>query len=348
VILEYSLRLKQYIINMPSVFHSRCPAKINLLLLVESRLRSTGLHTLRSVFCRAGLTDFMRVEIFEGQVDDPPQMHSPFVCQEFETQKVFLSVRIIDELKRQLQKLGKLQIVENELNLPGNSILSAIKYFFDYRRERGLSEVERTFVITLNKAIPLEAGLGGGSANAASLLQILSRHLLSNDQSLLHEVAKKTGNDVLPCLYSSPVFYDGEHIVATGERGSALEVLIIKPEQGSSTKEAFLSLDRPFTDSPDRSTPFSEQDLKDFVGDFIKFETAFLNDFEKPVFEQLPILLLGKDVLMDHGASMAGMSGSGSSLVGVYKRGILDENIINSVRIALGEGWFIKNAEIYL
>jgi 4-diphosphocytidyl-2C-methyl-D-erythritol kinase len=333
---------------MHSIFHVGSPAKVNLSLFVGSRLRSTGLHTLRSVFCRAELSDSMRVEIFEGKLDTPTGILSPFLYHEFGNQKIYLSVRIIDELKRQLQQQGIFQVVENELNGPHNFIFSTLKHFFDCQKERGVCEIERTFIITLNKVIPLEAGLGGGSTNAASLLTILSKYFFINDQSLLYKVAKQTGNDVLPCLYSSPVYYDGEHILTTKKRGIALEALIIKPEEGSSTKEAFKSLNRPVQDTQEKIPSYSEDDLKNFIGVFMNFETDFYNDFEKPVFKQLPILLGGKNVLLENGASFAGLCGSGSSLIGVYRRGILDQKIINFIRVALGEGWFVKNAKIYL
>lgn len=152
--------------------------------------------------------------------------------------------------------------------------------------------------IHLRKRIPAGGGLGGGSSNAATTLLELGK----ND---LPELALALGSDV-------PFFLLGGTAYATG-RGEILTplppmtgipLLLLLPEERVLTRDAFARVTR-------YSPPLG---IDAYRGDFANFT----NDFEEPVFAMLPRLATLKARLYDAGARWAGMSGSGSTLVGAF------------------------------
>jgi 4-diphosphocytidyl-2-C-methyl-D-erythritol kinase len=153
------------------------------------------------------------------------------------------------------------------------------------------------YAIHLEKRIPAGGGLGGGSSNAAATLIALGRP----DPQL----ALSLGSDV-------PFFLIGGTAYATG-RGEVLTplppmtgipLLLVLPEERVMTKDAFARITR-------YSAPLGIDAYRDFAN--------FTNDFEVPVFAMLPRLRSFKERLLDAGAVWAGMSGSGSTIVGAFK-----------------------------
>ena len=154
--------------------------------------------------------------------------------------------------------------------------------------------------IDLRKRIPAGGGLGGGSSNAAVTLRALG-----GDREDLPEIALSLGSDV-------PFFLVGGTAYATG-RGevltplppmSGIELLLVLPEERVNTREAFARVTH-------YSAPLGIAAYRDF--------SAFTNDFEEPVFAMLPRLRTLKERLYAAGARWAQMSGSGSTLVGVFE-----------------------------
>jgi len=166
--------------------------------------------------------------------------------------------------------------------------------------------------ITLQKRIPVGGGLGGGSSNAAATLVALAK--MFDIRQPLHDVALSVGSDV-------PFFLHGGTAYATG-RGEALTplphlapvaLLLVMPEASVLTSEAYAML-RPFS-RPLGLQPYQamiENDLLDHARDLI-------NDFEEPIFAKLPELARVKSRLLETGAAWAGMSGSGSTIVGAFR-----------------------------
>lgn len=99
--------------------------------------------------------------------------------------------------------------------------------------------------ITVQKNIPTQAGLGGGSSNAATCLLVWQKLFLP-DLSLDHlkDIALKVGADVPVCLYRKPCLMKsyGEDITALPQTGIAYHMVIAKPQQGSETHNIFNQL----------------------------------------------------------------------------------------------------------
>jgi 4-diphosphocytidyl-2-C-methyl-D-erythritol kinase len=168
----------------------------------------------------------------------------------------------------------------------------------------------------LTKRIPIGAGLGGGSSDAAATLKGLTK-LWSLDISLeeLQTISESLGSDV-------PFFFTGQTAHATG-RGEILEsfvlplpysILVATPAIQVSTAWAYSSLK--LGDKRKRSK------LKDLLSGSIRdlgsLRRELTNDFEETVFQQYPEILKLKEKILSGGAELALMSGSGSSVFGFF------------------------------
>jgi len=173
--------------------------------------------------------------------------------------------------------------------------------------------------IHLHKIIPMGAGLGGGSSDAAYTLKLLNSLLdlqISTDK--LKEYALTLGSDC-------PLFVDEVPQYAEG-RGELLNkinidlkgkyLLLIHPNIHISTVEAFATI-----------SPKESNSCKLIVEkDIHSWKTYLVNDFEKSVFPNHPELADIKEKLYSLGADYAAMSGSGSTMFGVFSNPILHDD----------------------
>lgn len=158
--------------------------------------------------------------------------------------------------------------------------------------------------IELQKRIPAGGGLGGGSSNAAATLVALSR-MFGIDRPL-HDIALSLGSDVPFFLLGGLAYATGRGEVLTPLPSSrTVPLLLVFPEERVLTAEAF-RLVRRF------SAPLGLERLAR-----MQFED-FANDFEEPVFSQLPRLRSIKERLRSAGAEWASMTGSGSTILGAF------------------------------
>jgi len=168
------------------------------------------------------------------------------------------------------------------------------------------------YKIILFKNIPFGAGLGGGSADATVTLKILnelSGNIFSNE--ILAEMALKLGADCPFFLINEPCFAKGigEQLEKTETHLTGKWALLAKPSFSVSTKEAFAGI------NPCRS----EINLKDAVQHPItEWKNLISNDFETTIFQKYPLLGKIKKQFYDSGAIYASMSGSGSTVYGIY------------------------------
>ena len=174
--------------------------------------------------------------------------------------------------------------------------------------------------IYLHKNIPDGAGLGGGSSDAASVLLILNEMFDLNIPKVeLAKRAAKLGADCAFFIYNTPMMATG-----IGDILSPIEVnlhgksmLLIKPDVSVPTAEAYSKV----TPKP------SEIELSTILSTPInEWKNKLVNDFEHSVFYAHPELAHIKQSLYDAGAEYASMSGSGSSIFGIFESVIMAEN----------------------
>ncbi len=170
-------------------------------------------------------------------------------------------------------------------------------------------------VVTLEKAIPLEAGLGGGSSDAAAALLAFARLWGGAPLTLLREVAGGIGADV-------PFFLSGGTALGLG-RGEEIYplvdlpphwIIIVQPAYGVSTSEAYTWYDE------DRVAGVKEQrELQVLPVPWPSRAAQMINDLEPPVVRRHPEISDIKDQLRAGGAVAAAMSGSGSAVFGLFR-----------------------------
>jgi len=169
--------------------------------------------------------------------------------------------------------------------------------------------------IHLHKNIPMGAGLGGGSADGTTVLTLLNQLFeLKLTQKQLLDYAARLGSDC-------PFFIFNEACHATG-RGEILEpiaidlsnytIALVHPGIHIATSWAFQQL----------SPCVKEKSIASIIKQPIEtWKAELINDFEAPVFKAHPTLEAFKNNLYEQGAIYASMSGSGSSLFGIFPKG---------------------------
>ena len=180
----------------------------------------------------------------------------------------------------------------------------------------GRSGKPRDTAISITKSIPLQAGLGGGSADAAAALQLLARMWGGGSLSLLRDVAGGLGADV-------PFFLSGGTALGLG-RGEEIYplvdlpvhwVVIVRPPYGVSTAEAYAWYDE------DRAAGIREpRELQILPVPWPTRAAQMINDLEPPVVRRHPEIVGLKAALREAGAVAAVMSGSGSAVFGLFRR----------------------------
>ncbi|PSK94506.1 4-(cytidine 5'-diphospho)-2-C-methyl-D-erythritol kinase [Taibaiella chishuiensis] len=181
--------------------------------------------------------------------------------------------------------------------------------------------------IHLHKVIPMGAGMGGGSADAAFMLDMMNTHFgLGIDKETLGAYALELGSDCPFFLLNKPAFAGGrgERLEPVALDLSAYSIQIVCPSIHVGTADAF----RNIVPAP---AGFDLRQLATLRPEDWRGRIA--NDFEVPVFKLHPVLQTIKDQLYAGGAVYASMSGSGSSLYGIFPKGqraVLDLPIVCS------------------
>lgn len=166
--------------------------------------------------------------------------------------------------------------------------------------------------IHLHKTIPIGAGLGGGSADAAFTLKLLNEKFkLKLSVPAMEEIVKPLGSDCAFFVQNKPVIAinKGDEFLPTRLSLKNKWILLVYPGIHISTREAYSGI-RP-TKSTTPLIDIIEKDLETW-----KFNLQ--NDFEQHLFNKYPVLETVKNSLYKSGAVYASMTGSGSCLFGIF------------------------------
>ena len=167
----------------------------------------------------------------------------------------------------------------------------------------------KKFNIKVKKNIPQSSGMGGGSMNAASILNYLfKKRIIKTTKNNLIKIANKVGSDVILGLYESPMILQGQNISKINKKLN-FHLLIIKPNFGCSTKMIYAK-HKGFSKSLfNKSNKIDRQDL-------LKVSN---NDLERAAFNKYPILRKIKSYLQNlDNIYFANMTGSGSTIIGYF------------------------------
>lgn len=253
-------------------------AKINLGLNITSK-REDGYHNLETIFYPVPLTDALEVKL----------MHDDFPSDEPCDLKITGNAVDCDE--------------KNNLVVKAYTLLAQ-----DFKLPRVHTH--------LVKRIPMQAGLGGGSADGAFMIRLLDeRFRLNMGIAEMERYASRLGSDCAFFITTEPSFATGrgevlEPVNIAEQNLQGYYIAIVKPAIAVSTREAFKQI---ICRQP-------EHCCRDIVRQPVEtWKTILTNDFEEPAFKQHPELADIKQRLYDLGAVYAQMSGSGSAFFGLFR-----------------------------
>lgn len=178
----------------------------------------------------------------------------------------------------------------------------------------------------LYKNIPSEAGLGGGSSDAAYMIRLLDQRFRINiGNAEMEKYAARLGADCPFFITAEPSYAEGigeilSPVNITDNNLEGYSLVVVKPQIAVSTKEAFSNI-----------TPRKPlMCCREIVAQPIEtWKDALCNDFEESVFGIYPQLNDIKNRIYTLGAAYAQMSGSGSSLFGIFKNDVDEQPIKN-------------------
>lgn len=264
-----------------------------------------------------------------------------------ELETVMHPVNLFDELAFERGGAG-IQLTCDEPSLPVDSKNLVYRAAEAFLKRQNLNAGVR---IHLKKRIPLAAGLGGGSGNAATALLGMNELFGSPlPVNALADIAATLGSDI-------PFFLHNQPALATG-RGEKVQVVdnfpilrgkaffLIHPGFGISTPWSYQNLARfpeALNGRPGRAQALITQ-LR--AGDLKAANTEFYNSLEAPAFDKFPILALYKEFLRDHGALFSLMSGSGSTTFAIFENLAAAQAMVEKFRAQFGPNNWIATVEI--
>ena len=253
-------------------------AKINLGLNIVSK-RPDGYHNLETVFYPIPLTDALEIKY----MDEKFPSESP--CD--------------------------LKITGNDVDCNEEDNL-VIKAYQLLAADFQLPRVHAHLV----KRIPTQAGLGGGSSDAAYMIRLLDeRFRLNIGIPEMERYAAKLGADCAFFITADPSYAEGigDVLMPVDVPGAGLGgyyLAVVKPSVAVSTRDAYAAI---VPKTPSKC-------CRDIVRQPIEtWKDELVNDFEAPIFAMHPDLAAIKQSLYDAGAVYAAMSGSGSALFGIFR-----------------------------
>lgn len=218
-----------------------------------------------------------------------------------ELASLFQAIDLCDKLHFQLADTDKLTCSDSTLPTDHTNLVSKAMQLF--RRKTG---VNVPLSIHLEKNIPQQAGLGGGSSNAATTLWAYNQLVGSPaKETELAEWAAEIGSDISFFLSGGTAYCTGRgEIMRSIAPLEPTNLWIVKPSMGLSTPQVYGRVN---------TAAFPKRDPKEMLANFLNGQPEYFNDLEEPAFSVLPELENLKQNLVQAGFSTVLMSGSGSS-----------------------------------
>ena len=222
---------------------------------------------------------------------------------------VFYPVNICDALEIVPAEEGKTTFSQTGIPVDGKPEDNAVmKAYYLLKKDFDLPEI----AIYLRKQIPVGAGLGGGSSDAAFMIKLLNDFAnLKLSIQQMEEYAGRIGADCPFFIQNKPVFAEGIGNVFSPVNISLQDyhIVVVKPSVSVSTGEAYSKVKPQQPAVP----------LKEIIRLPVKeWKNNLINDFEPEIFVQYPEIAEIKQQFYAEGAIYASMSGSGSSVFGVF------------------------------
>ena len=233
---------------------------------------------------------------------------------------VFQTVDAGDTVEAELREDGEIHLTYNE---PQNYPLESDLVFKAAKALREFAKTPLGADIHLTKVMPLGAGLGGGSADAAATLRLLNKLWnLDLPFETLESIGARLGADVPFLVRGGTAFAEG-----IGERLTFVEplelpegaaLLIATPLDSVPTKDAYAGVPKSGPDRWEQYKTAWAASSKSAVPQFLD-PASYFNAFETSVFPTHPLVAEMKQKFVELGADVALMSGSGASVFGIFR-----------------------------
>ena len=249
-----------------------------------------------------------------------------------ELESYMQSINLFDRIRIERNDSGKISIFCSRPYIPcdeRNLAYKAAVRFFD-----AVGIEDRGLLIDIKKNVPVGAGLGGGSSDAAAVLVALNK-LYDTKLSLseLASIAAKIGADVAFCVYGGTYLARGiGEILTPAPPMPKTNILVVKPSFSVPTPQAYGLFDA-----------FGEQEKPDIDGmktaledgNILKICASLGNSLQAPVEKEYPKITEIRNALTKLGAGGALMSGAGSSVFGIFT----DASLAQKARISLPKAY---------
>ncbi len=224
---------------------------------------------------------------------------------------VMQSIDLADDVI--IEKSDKINLKCSEKSIPcneKNTAYKAAKEFFAYTGISGGADIE------IIKKIPHEAGLAGGSADAAAVIKGLNEIYGTNLTAFeMCEIGLKVGSDVPFCIVGGTCLSQNTGgVLSPLKKLKDCTIVLVKPDRGVSTPQAYADADSTYIYHPDCIRMLDECEKGNFEG-ICKYAG---NVFEQVV--EVPERVEIKRIMRDNNASLTQMSGSGPTVFGLFEK----------------------------
>ena len=211
---------------------------------------------------------------------------------------------------------------------------------FAIDRMAALYGFNNKFRVYIHKVIPMQAGLGGGSSNAAFTMKAVRKILkLDVSDEELTNIAKTLGADVPFFIKCQPARMRGiGEILNPINVKNNYYVLIVKPHDGLSTKMVFDRADEMLLKTGDIETVIKALE----TGDDDLLANSIVNSLEEPAVSFIPEIRKIMDVLRAYGVKIVGMTGSGSSVVGMST----DKKLLKKIALEIEDDYDVELTKV--
>lgn len=242
-----------------------------------------------------------------------------------ELKSVMVPIQLHDLIEIHVSEQMHFECVPNFLIHPDkNTLLKMIEVC------RAKFNFTENFYIRLYKHIPSQAGLGGGSSDAAAILNYLDKYFKWNlsDQEKI-DLAVQVGADVPFCLFEKPALVTGiGEKLEFFENKTSFWMVLVQPRKGVSTKKAFEGLDIPNLVHPNIDR------IKESLmnNKYYQFIHSIDNSLEAKAITLVPEIKRLKELLIELGCDRSMMTGSGSVVMGFSQSEVVIDHCIKTLR----------------
>ncbi|MHC9001696.1 4-(cytidine 5'-diphospho)-2-C-methyl-D-erythritol kinase [Enterococcus bulliens] len=254
-----------------------------------------------------------------------------------ELEMIMASVDLADRLTFERLDEDKIILETNKAFLPLDKRNNVYQAAEKIKRRYGITDGVK---ISVQKAIPVSAGLGGGSSDCAATLRGLNRLFdLNLSMEEMIQIGVEIGTDVPFCLHGSTAHILGKgEIVQTLPSMPASWVVLVKPKISVSTRKIFQQVELEQLHHPDMSR------LKQAIEqqNYAEMVASMGNSLESITIPRYPVVQQIKDRMMSYGADIALMSGSGPTVFALCQKQSRAQRIVNALKGFCDEVYLVR------